>query len=1177
MDKWYKQKIDSLDLSDYCEDFYYYKREMGYGPAAINNYYANIFICTFSSANQLIEKWEDINYMIAFHVQSHSKELIEKSNFYICLFVAEQIDPIQKNVIQRNSFCAKKYVFENGMLTEEMCIKKVEQKIFSFEVEKTEQDALKIENIELQNFRGYEGNFKIDLTGKNEKSAAFTLIYAKNGYGKTSLFDGIEYALKGEVSRIVDLEEVNKKNPMKGAVYHNKNRGNERAYVALKLEKGKEVLRNVSSIQNGKNDCRRNNVGKNSGLDIVGKIEENKKWDRIILPHDKIDRFIFASSPAEKYREWLGSAPELKTYQDSFVNEHAKLRKQQNEINKHKEELEKQRKELLKLETSKVAVSKFIQLCEEYNKLVKDDEKLVLDILECNVDTYNSLLNEILITIRIIKNNILPQYENKILIGKELQGGDIQDSEKLEKTWNYLHDKKKECIEKIRRNKQYSEAQKRIKRIEVEIVSLQKEKAPIDAIYKFGVAKVEEAKTRYLLLNKEIESIEATIKYFDAEIQKVLHEQSELDRKVNIIETNILSEKSMKEIEEGIRNITICEKKIESKRQEIQNIQIEVEDIDNTISQKKTVVNQIDLFELPSKVEDLKFLDIINKDLVLDKDEQDLLYQYEKRMMDLQKNMKIWKEILEKESDLNNEIHEICQKGIEFLLAHREVNICPLCNTSFSTWEDLFNNVSRVENSKESGYHQKIQEIIDQISQLDEEYVHFNKRCLVKKDSREKELLDEVTIWAKKKEDKNIQQEICKIELVSLEAKVENRKEWLKEKGILLERYSLDIWNLYKNDQHIELQKLIQNREDLEERKNIIKELKEKNQNSIQEKNKEKEIIVKDSQLYTHVLFLIDKGEGYDLEKERNILNGHIFVLENEKKAKNNILKENKSYEYIDLDSIEDIINECDSEINRLTELKKKIVVFQNFSQKGIEESLLLWNKEKTDYEHRLELLLQMQEENGARLYFDKYKDIQKEIQWMEELITKGEEDKKSINRKFNEKKEELEKLLKDYFSQTTMNEIFQKIDPHDIMKNVTYHLDFSENDEPQLFINVCEDDSNTESYRPELYFSTAQLNTVAFSSFFGRALSAKNTKIKTICIDDPIGHFDDMNILGFTDMIRCILENSDCQIIMSTHDEKIYHIMERKLDQNYYNTSFIQLENSDKVVWDKSMGSEIQ
>ena len=152
------------------------------------------------------------------------------------------------------------------------------------------------------------------------------------------------------------------------------------------------------------------------------------------------------------------------------------------------------------------------------------------------------------------------------------------------------------------------------------------------------------------------------------------------------------------------------------------------------------------------------------------------------------------------------------------------------------------------------------------------------------------------------------------------------------------------------------------------------------------------------------------------------------------------------------------------------------------------------------------------------------------------------------------------------------MNEIYQKIDPHDIMKNVTYNLNFNEKDEPQLFIEVQEENDNGEvAYRPENYFSTAQLNTVAFSSFFGRALSASNLPVRTICIDDPIGHFDDMNILGFTDMIRDILETQHCQIIMSTHDEKVYQIMKRKLDENYYNTAFIDLESDERAKWVKA------
>lgn len=47
-------------------------------------------------------------------------------------------------------------------------------------------------------------------------------------------------------------------------------------------------------------------------------------------------------------------------------------------------------------------------------------------------------------------------------------------------------------------------------------------------------------------------------------------------------------------------------------------------------------------------------------------------------------------------------------------------------------------------------------------------------------------------------------------------------------------------------------------------------------------------------------------------------------------------------------------------------------------------------------------------------------------------------------------------------------------------------------NQKGELVIHAMENiDENAEdsNYRPEIYFSTAQLNTVAFSSFFSRAL----------------------------------------------------------------------------------------
>lgn len=201
----------------------------------------------------------------------------DRSNFYFCLFVNESIGSDNKSRIQGNSFCAKKYIFEEKLMNEKEYLERVDARIFSLEIEKTVGETFKINRIELQNFRRYEGNLKIDLTGKNKKPSAFTLIYAPNGYGKTSLFDGLEYAFKGEVERIVDLIKSNKDQPLKGAIYHNKNCADKPAYSQIELEDGRIIKRNVASIKDGKNDSRLNQLGKNSGLRHMLRLKASKK------------------------------------------------------------------------------------------------------------------------------------------------------------------------------------------------------------------------------------------------------------------------------------------------------------------------------------------------------------------------------------------------------------------------------------------------------------------------------------------------------------------------------------------------------------------------------------------------------------------------------------------------------------------------------------------------------------------------------------------------------------------------------------------------------------------------------------------------------------------------------------------------------------------------------------
>ena len=505
------------------------------------------------------------------------------------------------------------------------------------------------------------------------------------------------------------------------------------------------------------------------------------------------------------------------------------------------------------------------------------------------------------------------------------------------------------------------------------------------------------------------------------------------------------------------------------------------------------------------------------------------------------------------------------------MLNHREQTSCPLCKEPFANWNELFERVSRAEKNNEKENQQKRQLIIDQINELDIQYERFYNLFVSKKENKRVKLIDQIIENEREKNDKEIQLGKLEIETENLNKKIQLNKEWLEEQDIILDEYSMGAWRICLEKKKLEYQKLQQQKRELEKKIETLQRMNQNNKERIDSKINQKKGIVEDSKLYSMIIFLMNKSEEFDVEFERDYIIEHINLLKAEGQKKKNDLIQYEDYAQVEVESIKQKISECDMKIMYLQRLKKQADIFENFSPEGIEKNINTWKKEKKNYEEQLELLYEMQEESGARTYFEKYTTICKRIaiqnKNMEDKILQKQEAKE----KFDIEKEKLENKLKAYFSQTIMNEIYQKIDPHDIMKNVIYHLNFNEKDEPQLFVEVCEEEkADKEFYRPETYFSTAQLNTVAFSSFFGRALSANNLPIKAICVDDPIGHFDDMNILGFTDMIRCILEKQDCQIIMSTHDEKVYQIMKRKLDTDYYNTSFIQLENSEKVVWDK-------
>ncbi len=74
-------------------------------------------------------------------------------------------------------------------------------------------------------------------------------------------------------------------------------------------------------------------------------------------------------------------------------------------------------------------------------------------------------------------------------------------------------------------------------------------------------------------------------------------------------------------------------------------------------------------------------------------------------------------------------------------------------------------------------------------------------------------------------------------------------------------------------------------------------------------------------------------------------------------------------------------------------------------------------------------------------------------------------------------------------------------------------------------------------------YFSMAQSNAVALSIFLGTALLQSWSRLGIICVDDPVQHMDDMNTYAFLDLLRTVLEGGR-QIVLTTASEELYRTM---------------------------------
>ena len=258
-----------------------------------------------------------------------------------------------------------------------------------------------------------------------------------------------------------------------------------------------------------------------------------------------------------------------------------------------------------------------------------------------------------------------------------------------------------------------------------------------------------------------------------------------------------------------------------------------------------------------------------------------------------------------------------------------------------------------------------------------------------------------------------------------------------------------------------------------------------------------------------------------------------------------------------------------EKQIQQLTDLLSERTIDLNYKISKLKEN------KKSDKEAILsmeELVLSFEKTKAYKesvlpfLKYDKQKQTENEIL---EKITFLE---KKVHPKLEQERKKIAKYIdnqiKSFFDMKLINLLYQKMDPHPIHEEIKFECDFSA-DKPQLNAFVIDENESVTPIVPSLFFSAPQLNTLSLSLFLAKALNVKDNKgndVDCIFIDDPVQSMDSLNILSMIDLLRSISVNMGKQIFLTTCDENLYNLLQKKIPSDGFNAKYIELETFGKV-----------
>ncbi|TYA74620.1 hypothetical protein [Seonamhaeicola marinus] len=1038
---------------------------------------------------------------------------------------------------------------------------------------------MKFNSVEISGFRIYDhpedANFS--FITENGETADFVSLFAPNGFGKTSFYDAVEWAVTDYVGRFwvtknteKSLKTMRRLTSGQVSLFKNRNSKNE---TWVKILDSENKIYKENHLE----------VAKQRANDANSKSNDNNKdFARVILSQEWISRFLKEADGQIRYKKFMESNSglgEIDVYYQNVIALSAandkKIAALESNIQDFQDKITKtSNNDLLSTVNDQISVVNKFKINKALNEIeiattqkeIKDFQDALTDAIAGNSEAIR--LERLISHIQLALNGStdflsIKQYfealENLIKAIEQLKAikENLLNFKKLEATTNEIAQKEKSKSE----------------------ISVQLKK--LETIGKLIFA--------YNDTLSKITSKNEIKKQYQQKLEKLQSDIEESSRKLIEVEgANKKSERKRLEINERLIKIPELKKNLEALSKSIKSLQEKLESQRRRTSKAQTNHSKLK-DEVDELVKVMREFDLGQyAETSLDKNQEQIknlkqLETLEIQKLQLNKELQSLQERISSQESLNKTLSEFITSGLA-IVNDQKTDTCPLCEKTYNDHKTLADRILNNDALSKS-IKSLLEERSKKQSDIDDNATAANKLSEEVKQFYVNKL-DGLQNQLKLAEDlKESEQDV----LIQLTKQFNAENERLLDLKSTFQEDSIDA---YEKKLRADLEAVKASKKSVKEEFENMKEAHQKlesDKNELSEKikllNNEIRDLVnnKDYDSVVQWLDVNDQGE----EKAADFVNAKIQNKKDESNALDKALKNlnrdlktlkgqlkkfNEEQLKKDLEEIEKKIQDLESSIAAYqSHLEDNLQIIANdLTSETLNGSLRTKESETKEklkqheiYKIEVNKLKGYSENIFPYLQSEQAKidlaNTEKELKFLKEKVSY------SLKTEIEKTKNYLDQSIKDFFYEDLINEIYGKIDPHPRFKNVKFIATFtSENPSLDVYVKGGRDDDDKDSLIPNLYFSTAQINILSLSIFLASALNSKT--YDCIFIDDPIQSMDSINVLSTIDLLRSIVVNNKKQIILSTHDENFHNLLKMKIPTELFKSKFLELETFGKL-----------